>query len=174
MLFSFATLSLCLFCFLCSKSLLSFQSFIYHFPWRFRSEVASVWPSIPLLNSWLPRLICTTWVRDLIMLCSVCLPCLMCESIVVRDGLTHPTFSKGNQESVIINVSVFSFWAPKCWPALQSHVARCRKWLAISNPSGILEHRALVSDMVSRIASIPFHPSSLPTSLEGSWWYHLL
>lgn len=106
MLFSFAALSLCLLSFLCFKSLLSFQSFIYHFPWRFRSEVASVWPSIPLLNSWLPCFIYFTWVQDLIMFCPIFLPCVMGESIVARDDLTHLTFSRGYQESVMVNVSV--------------------------------------------------------------------
>lgn len=65
-----------------------------------------------------------------ILLCSVSifLPCLMGESIVVRDGLTHLTSSKGYQESVM---SIFSCWTPRHWSALLSRFTSHRKWLAL-------------------------------------------
>lgn len=53
MLYTFGTLSFCLFSFLCLRSLLTFHFFIYHFPSRFSSEVISVQPSIPLSSEFL-------------------------------------------------------------------------------------------------------------------------
>ena len=162
--------------FVCSVSSASKGSFpfSYHFPSGFRWKVASLQPSILMSSEFVASLLyvyVSPWVQDPIMFCWVFLSCLVGESIV-RDGVIHLTSSKGYQGSATLQPKRREIWQGFPVQLLSTglryiHTDLTPKVIVYFDPLSVLRIQSSSLNSLQN-DSIPFHPASLPTSLEGS------